>query len=352
MAYTQDEFFIKQTLKLAKKGLNWTNPNPMVGVVIVKGGKILSKGYHKAFGLPHAEIEALRKCKENSDGATLYINLEPCSHFGKTPPCVGAIIRSGIKRVVCSTYDPNPKIHGLGIAMLQKSGLAVSIGLLENAARALNEAFFTFHEKKRPFIAIKFAASLDGKIATFKGNSKWITNEKARNYVRKLRGQYQAILVGINTVLLDDPHLGNSLRIILDSKLQVPMDAQVLRDRNVILATTTKTDKIKKKQLEKKGVTVEVFDESIIIPKLLSKLRQKEIISILVEGGGEVLGSFMDAGVIDKIYAFHAPILIGGKKAISAIGGLGVQTISQAIHLKNLSYRRFDDNLLITGYTA
>lgn len=335
MAYTQDEFFIKQTLKLAKKGLSWTNPNPMVGAVIVKGGKILSKGYHKAFGLPHAEIEALRKCKENSDGATLYINLEPCSHFGKTPPCVGAIIRSGIKRVVCSTYDPNPKIHGLGIAMLQKSGLATSIGLLENAARALNEAFFTFHEKKRPFIAIKFAASLDGKIATFKGDSKWITNEKARNYARSLRSKYQAVLVGINTVIKDNPHLGvrikgkkDPFRIILGSKQQIPKDSQVLRDQNVLILNATN------------------------IHDLLSTLQKKEIISVLVEGGGKVLGSFVDAKVVDKVYAFHAPIIIGGKKAISAIAGQGVQTISQAIHLKNLSYRRFDDNLLTTGYVA
>lgn len=335
MALTQDEFFIKQTLKLAKGGLSWTNPNPMVGALIVKSGGILSKGYHQAFGLPHAEIEALRKCQENPKEATLYVNLEPCSHFGKTPPCVDAIIRAGIKRVVCSSYDPNPKVHGLGIAMLQKAGLATSIGLLESEARALNEAFFTFHEKKRPFIAIKFAASLDGKIATGTGDSKWITNEKARKYARSLRGKYQAVLVGINTVIKDNPHLGvrikgkkDPFRIILGSKQQIPKDSQVLRDQNVLILNATN------------------------IQDLLSTLQKKEIISVLVEGGGEVLGSFVDAKVIDKVYAFHAPILIGGKKAISAVGGQGIQTISQAIHLKNLSYRRFDDNLLTTGYVA
>lgn len=335
MTLTLDEFFIKQTLKLAKGGLSWTNPNPMVGAVIVKGGKILSQGYHKAFGFPHAEIEALRKCQDNPKDATLYVNLEPCTHFGKTPPCVDAIIRSGIKRVVCSSYDPSPKVHRQGIAMLQKAGLATSIGLLESEARALNEAFFTFHEKKRPFIAIKFAASLDGKIATGTGDSKWITNEKARKYARSLRGKYQAVLVGINTVIKDNPHLGvrikgkkDPFRIILGSKQQIPKDSQVLRDQNVLILNATN------------------------IQDLLSTLQKKEIISVLVEGGGKVLGSFVDAGVIDKVYAFHAPIIVGGKKAIGAVGGQGVQTISQAIHLKNLSYRRFDDNLLTTGYVT
>ena len=333
MTYTQDELFIKETIKLAKKGLSWTNPNPMVGAVIIRNGEILSKGYHKAFGLPHAEIEALQKCKENPKEATLYVNLEPCSHFGKTPPCVDTIIQAGIKRVVCCTLDPNPKVYGLGIAGLKKAGIAVSVGLLEDEAKKLNEAFFTFHEEKRPFIAIKFAASLDGKITTRTGKSKWITNEKARNYARKLRSQYQTILVGINTVLKDDPHLGirtkgkkDPLRIILGSRVQIPDDAQVLRDQNVLIIKAKK------------------------IHDLLSILREKEIISVLVEGGGEVLGSFVDAKVVDKVYAFHAPILVGGKKAISAIAGQGVQTISQSIHLKNLSYKRFDDNLLTTGY--
>ncbi|MBI2018424.1 bifunctional diaminohydroxyphosphoribosylaminopyrimidine deaminase/5-amino-6-(5-phosphoribosylamino)uracil reductase RibD [Candidatus Daviesbacteria bacterium] len=335
MTYTQDEFFINETLKLAKKGVSWTYPNPMVGALIVKGGRMIGKGYHKVFGLPHAEIEALQKCKENPKGATLYVNLEPCSHFGKTPPCVDTIIQAGITRVVCATLDPNPKVRSFGLAKLQKAGIEVLVGVLESEARTLNEAFFTFHEKKRPFIALKFAASLDGKIATRTGESKWITNEKARKYARSLRGQYQAVLVGINTVLKDNPHLGvrmkgkkDPLRIILGQRVQIPDDAQVLRDQNVLIIKAKK------------------------IHDLLSVLREKEIISILVEGGGSVLGSFVDAKVVDKVYAFHAPILVGGKKAISAIAGQGVQTISQSIHLKNLSYKRFDDNLLTIGYVV
>ena len=248
------EHFIDETLVLAKKAIGLTNPNPMVGAVVVKRGRIIAKGYHRQAGLPHAEIEAFNAAKTSVKGATLYTNLEPCVHQGKTPPCVDAIIQAGIKRVVCSISDPNPKVHGKGIAKLKQAGIIVSVGLKEKEARALNEAFFVFHEKKRPFIAIKFAGSLDGKIATHTGNSKWITNEPARLFARKLRGEYQAILVGINTVIRDNPHLGTRLagkkdpvRIILDSNLQIPLNSQVLRDNNVIIATTTHAPEEKKK---------------------------------------------------------------------------------------------------------
>lgn len=325
--------FLQQTLKLAKKGLGWTNPNPMVGAVIVKDGKIIGWGYHKKAGLPHAEIEALKNCWENPKGAVLYTNLEPCMHFGKTPPCVEAIIRTEIKQVVCCSLDPNPKVRGKGLAKLEKAGITTSSGLLENEARILNEAFFTFHEKKRPFIAIKFAASLDGKIATYTGDSKWITNEKARIYGRSLRGQYQAVLVGVNTLIKDNPHLGvrmkgkkDPVRVIISSRLGIPRASQVLRDQNFIVVNTKK------------------------VAGLLSFLRKKGIISILIEGGGKTLGLFFDAKVVDKVYAFHAPLIIGGEKAVSAVEGEGVQTIKQALHLKNVSYQRFDDNLLTIGY--
>jgi len=195
-----DEIFIRQTLNLAKKGLGWTNPNPMVGAVIVKNNSMIGQGFHHKAGHPHAEIEALNNLTEDPTGATLYVNLEPCSNFGRTPPCTEAIIKHGIKKVVCATPDPNPENRGKGILKLQKENIEVTVGVLKDEAKKLNETFFTFHEKKRPFVAIKFAASLDGKIATRTGDSKWITNEKARIYARNLRGQYQAVLVGINTV--------------------------------------------------------------------------------------------------------------------------------------------------------
>lgn len=352
----EDIKFLKQTLALAKRGIGWVNPNPMVGAVLVKDGQIIAKGYHRKAGFPHAEEEALKNCTVSPKGAILYVNLEPCAHFGKTPPCTDAIIRSQIKRVVCAGLDPNPKTHGQGVARLRKVGIDISVGLLEDEARASNEAFFTFHEKKRPFVAIKFAASLDGKIATHSGNSKWISNEKARDWARNLRGNYQAILVGINTVIKDDPHLGvrrvgkkDPVRIILDSTLKIPLKSQVLRDDSVIIATTVGGDKKKQEILTRKGVSLLIFKgKSVPLIKLLAELRKREIISVLVEGGGKVIGSFLDMKLADKVYVFHAPILIGGGKAIS-IGGRGVSNVAEALHLKNLSYRRFDDNRLTVG---
>ncbi len=354
----EDLYFIRETLKLAKKGLGWVNPNPMVGAILVKDGKVIAKGYHKKSGLPHAEIEAIKSCKKSPKGAALYINLEPCTHFGKTPPCVDAIIKAGIGKVVFATLDPNPTVSGKGLAKLEKAGIKTKVGILENEARKLNETFFTIHQKKRPFIAIKFASSLDGKIATSLGDSKWITNGKARQFARELRGAYQAILVGINTVLKDNPNLDvrikgkkDPLRIILDPTLKIPLKSNVLKDTNILIATTENADQGKKKALEKKGVNFFVFKgKSIPLSDLLDKLGEKEIISILVEGGGKVLGSFVDEKLVDKAYVFHAPIIIGGEKSISAIKGKGAKSIKKSLHLKDLSFKKFDDNLLTIGY--
>ncbi len=359
MMQLQDQYFLKETFKLAKKGMGWTNPNPMVGAMIVKDGQVIGQGYHKKVGLAHAEIEALVSCKENPKGSTLYINLEPCSHFGRTPPCVDEIIKAKIAHVVCSALDPNPKVSGKGVARLRKAGIDVYVGILEDQARLLNEAFFIFHEKNRPFIALKFAASLDGKIATKTGDSKWITNEKSREFSRKLRSKYQAVLVGINTVTRDNPHLGSRikarkdpLKIILDPNLRIPIDCLVLRDSNVLIVTTSKHSKQKMAQLMQRGVQALVLSgDQISIPELLLKLREREIISILVEGGGKTIGFFLDCGLVDKVYAFFSPILIGGEHAISAVGGKGIDKISQAIYLNKISYRKFEDNYLITGYT-
>lgn len=371
---TKDGIFLKQTLKLAKKGLGQTNPNPMVGAVIVKNGKIIGKGYHKRVGLPHAEIEALRSAKERLKGATLYTNLEPCSHFGRTPPCVQAIIKAGINRVVCSTLDPNPKVQGKGIRALKKADIKVSVGLLEKESRLLNEPFFIFHKKKRPFIAIKFAASLDGKIAAKTGDSKWITNEKARSYARKLRRHYQSVLVGINTILKDDPSLGitpcaefgarvkagtsaiecekkEPLRIILDPSLKIPLNSQVLRDNNVIIVTTMFANKKNLEMLKKRAVPFRCYKNKIIpLPRLLDDLKKQEIISILVEGGGETIGHFIDKGLVDKLYAFYSPIIVGGKKAVTAVSAEGIKNLKSAIRFSNISFKHFGDNFLLSGY--
>lgn len=354
----RDVFFLKETLRLAKKGAGWTNPNPMVGCVIVKNGRIIASGYHKKAGQSHAEIEALNSAKSDTKGATLYVNLEPCSHYGKTPPCVSNIIQAGITRVVCPFIDPNPKVKGKGIEILRQAGIRVDTGLLELEARKLNEAYFAFHVKKRPFVALKFAASLDGKIAAGSGDSRWITNEEARRFARILRSNYQAVLVGINTVMADNPHLDvkikgkkDPLRIILDSALKIPLNSNVLKDNNVFLATTMNADKKKKQELIKRGVPIVIFNsEKILLKELLKELAKKEIISVFVEGGSQVLGSFVDEGLVDKVHVFTAPILIGGDESISAISGKGVKNIRDAVRLSDVVHRSFGDNILTTGY--
>lgn len=355
---TLDNYFLRETLRLAKKGEGWVNPNPMVGAVIVKNGKIIARGYHHRAGLPHAEIEALRTAKTPVKGGTLYVNLEPCCHYGKTPPCTDAIIKSGIKRVAFCTLDPHSKMAGKGAKALRKVGIRVSVGELAAVARKLNEGFFTFHQKRRPFIALRFAASLDGKIATRTGHSQWITNHESRIFKRRLRGTYQAILVGAGTVLADNPHLGtripgkrDPLRIILDTTLKIPLTSKVLRDKNVLVVTTAAANSKKRAVLENKTINVVVQPgKTISLRKLMQELYRREIISVLVEGGGQVLGSFVDEKLADKVYAVHAPIIIGGEKAVSAVRGIGAKTVHNAVHLKNVSYQKFGDNLMTIGY--
>ena len=357
----RDQFFMKEALKLAKKGMSWTNPHPMVGAVIIKGDKIIAQGYHHRFGDEHAETDAIMKASTDLLGATMYVTLEPChlpyDLYGKRIPCYKNILRSGIKKVHIAMLDSNPEVSGRGKALLEKAGITTTLGCLVKEVLQLNETYHHFMTKGRPFVAITFSVSLDGKIATRTGDSKWITNEKARTYAHKLRSQYQAILVGINTVLKDDPHLGtrikgkkDPLRIILDSTLKVPLTSQVLRDINVLIATTTKADKEKLKILTDRGIPVVVFNTSLIpLPNLLEEFKKRKIISVLVEGGGQILGSFVDAKLVDKVYAFHAPILIGGEKGVSAIQGKGALTIKEALKLEQVSVKRFDGDILTVG---
>ena len=348
---------MSEALRLAKKGMGWTFPNPMVGAVLVKNGRIIGKGYHKKVGLPHAEIEALANVTEDPEGATLYVSLEPCAYFGRTPPCVLEIIKKKIAQVVCAVLDPNPKVNGKGIDILKKAGIIVKTGVCVEKAVQLNEAFFTFHQKKRPFVGIKFAASLDGKIATKTGDSKWITNENARIFARSLRAEYHAILVGINTVLYDNPNLGvrqigkrDPLRIILDSTLKIPLTNDVLRDTNILLLTTKKAEKDKKELLENKGFEVAVIaDEKISVKDIIDALKKRNIISVFIEGGAETLGSFVDAKTVDRVYAFYAPLLLGGREALTAIEGEGITKISEALRLHDVTYKFFDDNVLLSG---
>ncbi len=357
---SQDIGYLKAALRLAKKGLWRTLPNPMVGAVIVKSGRVVGDGYHRKAGASHAEVEALKAAAGKANGATLYVNLEPCSHWGKTPPCADAIIKAKIKKVVCCMRDPNPKVSGVGIQRLRRSGIKVFVGGLSDEAEALNEGFLAFHRFGRPFVAIKFAASLDGKIATRSGNSHWITNERARRYARSLRGRYQAVMVGVNTVLHDNPHLGvrisgvpDPLRIILDSALKIPLGSKVLRDNNVLIFTTRRANKEKYKKLIDAGTpVVTCAGRSISLRAVMKELVRREIVSVFVEGGGTVLGSFVDAGSVDKVYAFHAPLLIGGEAAKNAIGGKGVPSILKALRLTRITRKTLGDDMLIIGYVA
>lgn len=348
--------FLKEALRLAKKGEGFTNPNPMVGCVLVKNGKIIGRGYHKKYGGAHAEIEAIKNAKEAVRGSVLYVNLEPCSHFGKTPPCVDAIIEAGIKKVVCCTLDPHVKVAGKGIKKLKDAGVEVENGFFEKEAEKLNEAFFTFHKQNRPFIVLKFASSLDGKIATAIGDSKWITNDEARQYARKLRGKYQAILVGANTVTKDNPNLGagknqkEPLRIILDDKLKMPLSSKVFRDKNLLILTTSQCNKNKKITLIKKGFdVVQLKGMKISAKSILGVLKARNIVSVFVEGGSEAIGTFVDEKMVDKVYVFQAPIIIGGKNSIGSVGGKGVKYIKDSLRLKNPEIKVFGDNIMISA---
>ncbi len=355
----RDIFFMKKALQLAKKGMSWTAPNPLVGAIIVKNDRIIGQGYHHKFGGDHAEVDALKSLKGSPDlrDATLYVTLEPCNHFGKTPPCVDAILRHNIGRVVVAHEDPNPLMAGKSIKKLRAAGVHVEVGVLAKEAEKINENFVYFHTAKRPLIAVKFATSLDGKIATSTGESQWITNEKSRMFARALRAQYQSILVGKNTVLKENPHLGSRdprykdpLRIILDSKLEIPSDFQVFRDERVIIATTNFAPSQKITELQERGIHVLVFKEKIGVPELLTELSKLNINSIFIEGGSEVIGSFFDSGMVNKVYTFHAPIIVGGKNAPNAIAGKGINQIAKAIKLKDIQRRYFDDDVLTWGY--
>ncbi|MBI5221730.1 MAG: bifunctional diaminohydroxyphosphoribosylaminopyrimidine deaminase/5-amino-6-(5-phosphoribosylamino)uracil reductase RibD [Candidatus Magasanikbacteria bacterium] len=360
MSITKEDIkYLQMTLGLAAKAQGFTNPNPVVGAVIVKNGLIIGQGYHKKYRGPHAEVEAFKNAKEDTQGATLYVSLEPCSHLWKnTPPCVGAVIAAGVKRVVCCTIDPNKKVSGQGIKQLRAAGIKVEVGALEKEAEALNEAFFCFHQKNRPFIVVKYACSLDGRTATYTGNSKWITNEAARAYSRDLRGQYQVIIVGTNTVLQDNPHLGvrskkfkDPLRVILDANLKIKLTARVYRDNNVLVLASTSHNRQKLKQLTKKGIEVVITKaKQPSVKTILQELTKRKIVSLFVEGGAELQGSFLDAKMADKFYIFYAPIIIGGKNSLKAIGGQGVKNVNDAVRLKNISIKNFGNNFLITGY--
>lgn len=355
--------YMRRALELAQMGQGWTNPNPMVGAVIVKDGRIIAEGYHEKFGEAHAEINAFRNATEPVEGATLYVTLEPCSHYGKTPPCAQAILEKGIKNVVVAMEDPNPLVAGKGIRILREGGVAVETGVLEEDARILNRVFLKYITTKRPYVLMKTAMSLDGKIACHTGDSQWISNKASRTYVHTLRAQLPAIMVGIGTVLADDPLLTcrretpsrQPIRIIVDSSLRIPLDAAILNDDcgdRTWIATVEGQNPETIKLLEERGITLlqtREKDKKVDLKHLMELLGQRQVDGVLLEGGGTLNFSALQAGIVDQVISFIAPVLIGGRAAPTPVEGEGFSSLAQAIALENIQVRRFDDDLMVEG---
>lgn len=358
-----DRIYMKRALELAALGRGKVAPNPMVGAVIVKEDKIIGEGYHEKYGDNHAEVNAFENATEDVTGATMYVTLEPCAHYGKTPPCAKRIVEEGIKKVVIGVLDPNPLVAGKGVNILKDAGIEVVVGVLEEECRKINEIFMKYIETSRPFVLMKYAMSLDGKISTATGKSKWISCEESRKDVHKLRNNLSAIMVGINTVIKDDPMLncriegGNDpIRIIVDSNLRIPLDSNIVNTANkikTIVATTDKADKGKIRLLEERCIEVLIVEsrnKRVDITKLMDKLGEKKIDSILLEGGSEINFSCLEEGIVDKVRIYIAPKILGGHNAKGAVGGKGVSEIIEAFDIEDIDVSLLDSDIVVEGY--
>lgn len=360
-----DEFYIRRTLRLAVRARGMTSPNPMVGALIVKNGRIISEGYHKKAGTPHAEALAIEKAGKDAKGSTLYVNLEPCCHTEKrTPPCTKAIINAGIKEVILGMVDPNPKVSGKGILELQNTGIKVRTGILENEAKRLNETYIKYITTGRPFVILKVAMTLDGKIATPKGQSKWITGEKAREIVHCLRSNVDAVITAIGTVKADDPQLTvrikqrtrNPKRIVIDPNLDIPLTARILQvpPETIIIKRSKikgKRSKVKEKILLDKGIRIIEYEgERVNLNWLMKRLGRMGITSVLIEGGSSLNAHALEDGIVNKVMFFIAPKIIGGRKSFPAVGGESFKRLEEAYCLKDIKIRRVGEDILIEGY--
>lgn len=360
-----DQCFMRRAIGLAAKANGRTSPNPMVGAIIVNSGQIVGEGYHKQAGTPHAEPQALNQAKGCARGATMYLTLEPCCHWGQTPPCTDMIIQSGINKIFVAIEDPNPIVAGKGIKQIRQAGIEVDVGLCHNEAYQLNEVFIKNMTMKQPFVILKAATSLDGKIATVTGESQWITSSTTRQKGRELRGKVDAILVGISTVLEDNPSLTTRLprrdsrdpiRIIVDSHCRTPTKAKIFNPEShakVIVATTEFASKVKIEELESAGADVLILDTNdkrVCLTSLMNRLMELGITSVLIEGGSEIYSSALDAGIVDKIMFFIAPKLIGGQSAPGIIGGNGIKNLSEAIDIYNWEITKIGKDFLVEGY--
>lgn len=357
-----NEKYMRLAMQLAGNAIGRTSPNPLVGAVIVKDNRVVGCGWHRKAGTPHAEVHALNQAGELAQGADVYVTLEPCAHYGKTPPCAKALVEAKVKNVYGGLLDVNPKVAGKGFKILEDAGIHVEYGFLQDELRKQNEVFFKWIEHKKPFIVLKAAMTLDGKIATATGQSKWITNETSRAYGYKLRDIYDGIMVGINTVIEDNPMLTarvdggkNPIRIVVDSSLRIDINANVVQDKSAktIIATTDKADKDKILKLQAQDVDVIVVDkdenDKVDIEKLLDILGQQNICSILVEGGATLSGSFVAKKLVDKVYFFIAPKIVGGKEAKTPVAGTGILNLQEALALKDIQIEKLEEDILIIG---
>ncbi|MBS4840522.1 MULTISPECIES: bifunctional diaminohydroxyphosphoribosylaminopyrimidine deaminase/5-amino-6-(5-phosphoribosylamino)uracil reductase RibD [Clostridium] len=358
-----DEFYMKRALELAIKGVGMVNPNPMVGAVIVKDNKVIGEGFHEKYGHAHAERNAVKNAVEDIEGATVYVTLEPCAHYGKTPPCVDLLIEKKVRKVVIGMLDPNPLVAGKSIKKLKENNIEVKVGVKEKECRKLNEVFIKYITTKKPFVIMKAGISIDGKIATSGGESKWITSERSRLHSHELRNRMSGIMVGINTVLSDDPsltyrgeHKGKDpLRIIIDSTLKVPFESKVIKynNNNTIVACVENADLIKKEKLEKMGVKVietKSKKGKVDLQEVVEKLGKDKIDSILLEGGGTLNFSALKEGIVDKVRFYIAPKIIGGQNSKNSVSGQGFYNLDDCVNLKDMSYEQMGNEIVVEGY--
>ena len=354
-----DEFYMQRAIELAKRGEGFVSPNPLVGAVIVKDGKIIGEGWHERCGELHAERNALKNCKEPTQGSTIYVTLEPCCHYGRTPPCTKAIIEAKISRVVIGSRDPNPLVSGKGAEILRKAGIEVIEDFMRDECDKLNPIFFRYITTKLPYVSLKYAMTADGKIATYSGKSKWITNEFSRNDVHRLRKKHRAIMVGIGTVLADNPMLNcriengrNPIRIVCDSKLRIPLDCNICKTANEIstLVVSAIEDSEKQAELEKMGVKTLILPDKngkVDLKKLMQYLGEKSIDSVLIEGGGTLAYSALQSKIVNHIYSYIAPKIFGGENAKTPVESVGVEAPDDCFKLKRTNVRELGSDILI-----
>ncbi len=355
---------MKRAIVLAKRGAGWVNPNPMVGAVLVKDGRIIGEGFHEFFGGPHAEVNAIRGVSDElAFGSTLYVTLEPCVHEGKTPPCVNLIVEKKIAKVVIGMADPNPLVNGKGISYLQSKGVQVEVGLMATQVREMNEVFIKYITTKHPFVLLKSAMTVDGKIATVTNASRWITGEASRKMVHLLRQRLSAVMIGVNTVMFDDPLLNirlkgdwkNPLKVIADTHGRISTEAKVLTNdpQLTLIATTELADPVKLKQIERMGAQVMICplkEKMVDLGFVMKSLGTMGIDSIMIEGGSTLAFSALQEGIVDKIITFIAPKILGGENAPTAVGGSGIKKMEDAINLTNMRTRKVGQDLMIEAW--